>query len=143
MVSTAWFTRLTLEADYQRSSHVAFSPNSRFVLVSTQDSTIRLWNYQTSKCMKTYSGHTNRTYCIPAAFSITSGKYIISGSEDTKVYVWDLQSRQVLQILEGHRGSLLLCIGSRSTLTAAQILCLRWPCIRRRRVSQRRQWRRT
>lgn len=92
----------------EHSAHVTFSPNSRYVLVSTQDSTIRLWNYQTSRCMKTYIGHVNRTYCIPAAFSITSGKYVISGSEDTKVYVWDLQSRQVLQVLEGHRGSPVL-----------------------------------
>ena len=86
------------------SSYVRFSPNSRFVLASTQDSTIRLWNYQTSKCVKTYIGHSNRTYCIPACFVTSKGKYIVSGSEDNKIYIWDLQTRQVLQVLEGHRG---------------------------------------
>ena len=87
------------------SSHVKFSPNSRFVLASTQDSTIRLWNYQTSKCVKTYTGHSNRTYCIPACFITSKGKYIVSGSEDNKIYIWDLQTRQVLQVLDGHRGN--------------------------------------
>lgn len=88
------------------SSHVKFSPNSKFVLASTQDSTIRLWNYHTSRCVKTYTGHVNRTYCLLTCFS--KGKYIISGSEDAKIFIWDLQSRQVLQVLEGHRGELVL-----------------------------------
>ncbi|KAJ7919139.1 WD40-repeat-containing domain protein [Mycena leptocephala] len=73
-------------------SHVKFTPNSKFVLASpkTHDST-------------TYSGHTNRTYCIFACFINTKGNYVVSGSEDAKVYIWDLQTRQVLQVLEGHR----------------------------------------
>lgn len=90
------------------SSHVKFSPNSKFVLASTQDSTVRLWNYQTSRCVKTYTGHTNRTYCLFACFktSSTGAKYVVGGSEDAKVYIWDLQTREVLQVLEGHRGAL-------------------------------------
>lgn len=88
------------------SSHVTFSPNSKFVLASTQDSTIRLWNYQTSRCVKTYSGHTNRTYCLFASFLTSSSgrKFVVAGSEDAKVYIWDLQTREVLQTLDGHRG---------------------------------------
>jgi len=87
------------------SSHARFSPNSKFVLVSTQDSTIRLWNYSTSHCAKTYVGHVNRTYCIPSCFLLYNrGKFIISGSEDNKVYIWNMQTRHVVQHLDGHRG---------------------------------------
>lgn len=89
------------------SSHVKFSPNSKFVLAVTQDSTIRLWNTQTSKCVKTYKGHTNATYCLFACFSVTGRKAVVSGSEDSKVYIWDLQTREILQVLEGHRGNYL------------------------------------
>lgn len=99
---------------FHYSSHVKFSPNSRFVLASTQDSTIRLWNYQTSRCVKTYTGHVNRTYCIPACFITMKGQYLVSGSEDCKVYIWDLQTRQVLQVLEGHRGNYLSIVVSPS-----------------------------
>lgn len=87
------------------SSHVKFSPNSKFILSATQDSTIRLWDYQKTRCVKTYTGHTNRTYCLFTCFSTTRGLYVVSGSEDAKIYVWDLQSREVLQVLEGHRGT--------------------------------------
>ena len=83
----------TPSQDY--SSHISFTPKSRYVLASTQDSTIRLWNYQSSRCVKTYTGHTNRTYSLVAAFST-----IVSRSEDAKIY---MQSRRIAQILEGWR----------------------------------------
>ena len=87
------------------SSHIKFTPNSKFILASTQDSTIRLWNTQTSKCVKTYSGHMNRTYCIFADFA-PGRKHITSGSEDMRIYIWDLQTREIGQVLEGHRGEM-------------------------------------
>ncbi|THH06366.1 hypothetical protein EW145_g4139 [Phellinidium pouzarii] len=87
--------------------HVSFSPNSKYILASTQDSTIRLWDYLSSRCLKTYSGHLNRTYCLAASFSFTDGLYVVSGSEDGKIYVWDMQSRKVVQVLEGHKDVVL------------------------------------
>ena len=91
--------------DEHTSSHIEFTPNSRYILVGTQDSTVRLWDTQTSRCVKTYTGHVNRTYSIFAVLA-PGGKFIISGSEDGKVYLWNLQSRQIVQVLEGHRGEL-------------------------------------
>jgi COMPASS component SWD3 len=78
-------------------------PNSKFILASTQDSTIRLWNVQTSRCVKTYTGHINRTYSIFADLA-PGAKHVVSGSEDYKIYIWNLQKRQIAQVLEGHRG---------------------------------------
>lgn len=67
----------------------------------------RLWNFSAGKFLKTYTGHVNTKYCIPAAFSITNGKYIVSGSEDKCVYLWDLQSRKIVQKLEGHTDAVI------------------------------------
>lgn len=54
-----------------------------------------------------YRGHANSRYSIPAAFSVTNGKYIVSGSEDNCVYLWDLQSRKMVQKLEGHTDTVI------------------------------------
>ncbi|KAL1677643.1 WD40-repeat-containing domain protein [Schizophyllum commune] len=90
-------------------SHVRFTPNSKFVLASTQDSTVRLWNYHASRPAKTYTGHVNRTYCIPSCFATSrmGERLVLSGSEDARVYIWDLQSRQLVQVLEGHKDVVL------------------------------------
>ena len=87
------------------SQHVQFSPNSKYILSTAHDSTIRLWDYQTTRCLKVYKGHVNAKYCISACFSVTGGKWIVAGSEDHKTYIWDLQTREIVQVLEAHTGA--------------------------------------
>lgn len=83
----------------------------------------RLWHFASGKFAKIYTGHVNSKYCIPAAFSVTNGKYIVSGSEDNCVYLWDLQSRQIVQKLEGHTDTVIAisCHPSKNMIASAAL----------------------
>lgn len=49
-------------------AHISFTPNGRHVLSTTLDSTARLWDYHTSKCMKTYQGGVLEKWGCPSGF---------------------------------------------------------------------------
>lgn len=51
------------------SSCVRWSPNSRFVLASSLDGRVRLWDYLLGKPAKTYEGHDNHSLCCAAGFA--------------------------------------------------------------------------
>jgi len=85
-------------------SFVNFSPNGKFIVASTLDSKLRLWNYKTGKVVKSYGSHVNTKFCCFSSFCVTipMGQFVVSGSEDHKVYLWDCNRRNVVQTLEGH-----------------------------------------
>lgn len=74
--------------------------------------------------MKTYTGHENSKFCIPATFSVTNGKYIVSGSEDNCLYLWDLQTRKVVQKLEGHTDTVIAvsCHPSKNMIASGALM---------------------
>ncbi|CAL9084608.1 unnamed protein product [Musa textilis] len=127
--ATGHCMKTLIDDDSPPVSFVKFSPNGKFVLAATLDNTLviflirsnlsfvalntydilftdnfllLLWHFSAGKFLKTYTGHANSRFCIPATFSVTNGKYIVSGSEDNCVYLWDLQTRKIVQKLEGH-----------------------------------------
>jgi COMPASS component SWD3 len=84
--------------------HVRFSPNGKYILVSSLDSTIRLSDYVAEKSPKHYRGHKLERVCSAATFSVTHGKnqYVVSGSEDGKVHLWHVSDKTIKVALEGH-----------------------------------------
>lgn len=63
------------------------------VLVSSNDSRIRLYNLRDKSLEMKFKGHENGHSQIRASFS-EDGKYVICGSEDRRTYIWSLFSEE-------------------------------------------------
>ena len=77
----------------------------RYMLTGALDSTIRLWDTYTSKCLRTYFGHVEGIWALAA-----DTLRIVSGAQDRMVKVWDMRSDKCNKTFTGHAGP-VTCIG--------------------------------
>ncbi|KAL8788714.1 MAG: hypothetical protein Q9213_001528 [Squamulea squamosa] len=76
----------------------------RYMLTSALDSTIRLWETATGRCLHTYFGHLEGVWALAA-----DTLRIVSGAEDRMVKVWD-PKKGYERTFTGHAGP-VTCIG--------------------------------
>ncbi|PVU88294.1 hypothetical protein BB561_005927 [Smittium simulii] len=80
--------------DFNHIKQNSFNPNTllkvkSYIVVSSNDSTIRIYNAQSRKLTQKLKGHTcghSQVFGQPSF----DGKYVISGSEDKDIYLWSL-----------------------------------------------------
>jgi WD40 repeat protein len=77
---------------------IAFSPDGEVLASASSDRTLKLWDYETGDCLRTYTGHQSSVYSI--AFS-SAGDLIVSGSGDRTVKLWDCYSNTCIKTLYG------------------------------------------
>ncbi|VAH54363.1 unnamed protein product [Triticum turgidum subsp. durum] len=65
---------------------------SQYLLSSSMDKTVRLWDITSSTCLKTFS-HTDYVTCIQ--FNPVDDNFFISGSLDEKVRIWNVHDRKI------------------------------------------------
>ena len=77
----------------------------RYMLTGALDSTIRLWNVHTGKCLRTFFGHVEGVWALAA-----DTLRVVSGAEDRTVKIWDPRSGKCERTVTGHAGP-VTCIG--------------------------------
>lgn len=81
------------------------SPPPRYILTSALDSTIRLWEVPTGRCVKTFFGHVEGVWAVAA-----DALRVVSGAEDRMVKVWDARTGSCEKTYTGHAGP-VTCVG--------------------------------
>jgi WD40 repeat protein len=79
---------------------IAFSPDGKHLLTSGRDMTCRLWEVETGKLIKTYTGLSDNVEAV--AFS-KDGKRFLAG-ENRVVHVFDTETGKVVHRFDEHAG---------------------------------------
>ena len=80
---------------------VAYSPDGGTLVSGSGDTTVRLWDVESSRELRVLRGHSDRVASVN--FS-PNGSRIASCSFDKTIRVWDAQTGQLLRVLLGHSG---------------------------------------
>lgn len=81
--------------------HVAFSPDGKNLVSGSGDTTVRLWDVQTSTPKKTMKGHTN--WVLAVCFS-PDGQHVASGGMDGELRIWKVSDGTMVgKPMKAHR----------------------------------------
>ncbi len=107
----------TFEGHTKLVTSVSLSAKGKYAVSGSEDNTLKLWDTETGKCLRTFEGHVknaNPYFSTPGsavftAKNVTSAnlsadaKYALSGSWDYTLKLWEIATGKCLRTFEGHK----------------------------------------
>ena len=93
------FPVTVLKGHTEAISSIAFSPDGQTLASGSLDDTIRLWDVNTGKHLRTLAEHWDNVTSV--AFS-PDGQTLASGSEDRTIKLWDANTGNLRRTFKGH-----------------------------------------
>ncbi|MHC9543447.1 MAG: protein kinase [Vulcanimicrobiota bacterium] len=108
----------SITADHRFSS-LALFPGNRYCASggsTVVDSTIKIWELGTGKCLRSFPGHANGVEALSLS---RDGRKLLSGGADRSVRLWDTKTGSLRAEMEGHTLAVTCCSISPDGLKAA------------------------
>jgi WD40 repeat protein len=99
--AVAWSCAGTLRQHRAGVTGLALSPDGRYLVSSSDDATVRMWQLSTGRSLRTLTGHTGQVHCVAVS---PDGRWIASGGSDRTVRLWNLQNGRLVRTLGGWFG---------------------------------------
>ncbi|NMG21658.1 beta-propeller domain-containing protein [Brasilonema bromeliae] len=96
----------TLSGHNNEVRAIALTPDGKYVISGSLDSTLKVWNWQTGEEVRTLRGHDEEVRAIALT---PDGKYVISGSSDETLKIWNWRTGEEVRTLKGH-GSMVTAV---------------------------------
>lgn len=94
-----------IEKNFKHKSDVicVLSLKNGMIVSGSSDTSIRIWDPKSGKCVRVLEGHTHTVLCI---IELESG-YLASGSVDQTAIIWNPNNGQIVNILEGFQNPII------------------------------------
>ncbi|KAI0080168.1 nuclear distribution protein PAC1 [Panus rudis PR-1116 ss-1] len=96
--------KLVLTGHRANVNAVTFHPRYSLVVSASDDSTMKVWDWETGELDRTIQGHTRR---VSDCEYDSKGKYLVSGSHDLFIKLWDVDNEyKNIATFRGHEHSI-------------------------------------
>eukprot|EP00698_Gefionella_okellyi_P025576 TRINITY_DN9420_c0_g1_i1.p1 TRINITY_DN9420_c0_g1~~TRINITY_DN9420_c0_g1_i1.p1 ORF type:complete len:727 (+),score=109.31 TRINITY_DN9420_c0_g1_i1:40-2181(+) len=94
-------SRSKLSGHTDEVTFVDFSADGNWLVSSSRDKTLRIWDTVKKSSCATLQGHTDE---VESCVFLSEGRVVASGSLDKTIRLWDVGNRSSLTTLHGHTG---------------------------------------
>ena len=84
----------------------AFLPDGKRVVSASEDHTLKLWDVETGKEIRSFSGHTAP---VRSCAATPDGRRVVSASRDNTLKLWDVETGKTIRSFSGHTSAVLSC----------------------------------